>query len=199
MRPPRADHDDVVALRDAYLRAMPSLDPARLVFIDESGFKTSLSRFYGWATRGEKPVIYTPKYGTNITLVGAIAMDGVRTLKVMKGTLNGERFVDFLRRDLGPTLNAGDIVVMDGPRVHRVDGVVQALKEFGAIPLYLPPYSPELNPIEMCWGLMKGWIRWRAPRKVARLLAAIDEAWQRITPTLCHAWIRHCGYAVIST
>ena len=126
-----------------------------LVFIDEAGVSSALSNNYGWAPPGEAPVIERPARGKNITLIGAIALDGVRVLSRIDGYVNGEAFVRFLREDLGPTLNPGDIVVMDGPRIHRVAGVAEALAEFNATAVYLPAYSPELNPIEMAWAWLK--------------------------------------------
>ncbi len=174
---------------------MDTLDVNKLVFIDESGFRTSMHRAYGWAPVGERPTFFTPRYGRNVTLVGAIAVDGVRALHVVEGSFKGPAFVDYLDKVLGPKLKPGDVVVMDGPRLHRVDGVKEALAKHGATPLYLPSYSPELNPIEMCWSVMKAWIRQWAPRAKDRLLKAIQRAWRGVTPDLCAAWINHCGYA----
>lgn len=185
--------------REAFVATMKELDPEKLVFIDESGFKTAMHRFYGWAEVGEKPVLYVPKYGKHLTILGAIALDGVRATQTLETTVNGPRFIAFLDEVLGPTLREGDVVVMDGPRVHRVAGVAETLAKYGAKPLYLPPYSPELNPIEMCWALLKAWVRTRSPRVVGRLVAAVEEAWGRVTADLCAAWARHCGYAVGST
>jgi transposase len=178
---------------------MRELDPTKLVFIDESGFKTSLSRHYGWAPRGEKPIIITLKHGKNVTLIGGIALDGVRAQRTLETTVDGPTFIAFLAEDLGPSLRPGDIVVMDGPRVHRVEGVAEELAKWGAKPLYLPAYSPELNPIEMCWALMKAFVRGRSPRVVSRLVETIAEAWSRVTADICASWVRHCGYAVGST
>lgn len=178
---------------------MHKLDPNKLVFIDESGFRTGVNRHYGWAPCGEKPVIVASRYGKNVTLMGAIAADGVRALTVLESAMDGPAFVEFLDTDLGPTLQPGDIVVMDGPRVHRVDGVEDALARWGATPLYLPRYSPELNPIEMCWSVLKAWVRSRAPQVLERLIAAVQEAWGNVTADVCTAWIRHCGYALCST
>ncbi len=137
-----------------------------------------------------------PKYGKNITIVGAIALDGVRATHVVEGKFDGPRFIAYLDEVLGPTLHEGDIVVMDGPRLHRVAGVTETLAKFGATAMYLPPYSPELNPIEMCWSVMKAWIRQWTPRAKDRLLQSIERAWDGVTEALCAAWIRHSGYAV---
>ena len=91
------------------------------------------------------------------------------------------------------------MVVMDGPRVHRVAGVREALAEFGATPLYLPAYSPELNPIEMTWAWIKRLLRKAGSRKASRVRATVDRIWEALTPKLCQAWIGHSGYAVGST
>ena len=178
---------------------MGELDATKLVFIDESGFTTSLTRFYGWAPVGQKPIIISPRWGKRVTIVGAIAVDGPRAMHQVEGRFDGPAFVKYLDEVLGPTLREGDIVVMDGPSLHRVAGVEEALAKRGAKPLYLPPYSPELNPIEMCWSLMKSWIRRWTPRALERLTATIEKAWARLTQEHCAAWIRHSGYAVGST
>jgi len=185
--------------REEFVSTMRDLDPKKLVFLDESGFKTNLHRNYGWAPVGERPIIYADKFGKNVTIIGAIALDGLRATRVFEGTLDGPGFVAFLSENLGPTLAEGDIVVMDGPRLHRVAGVDEALAAHGAKPLYLPRYSPELNPIEMCWSLLKAWVRTRTPRVASRLVDAVQDAWGKVTANLCESWMRHCGYAVGST
>ncbi len=180
--------------RDAFVDAQPSLEPAGLVFLDEAGVDIAMSRQYGWAPPGRTPVIERPARGRRISLIGAIAMDGRRALRRVEGYVNGDEFVDFLRRDLGPALRPGDVVVMDGPSIHRVEGVAEVLAEYGATALYLPPYSPELNPIEMAWAWIKALMRRAPPRSLPVLRERIEELWARITPDLCAAWIRHCGY-----
>ncbi len=170
-----------------------------LVFIDEAGVSLAMSYNYGWARPGEKPVIERPMRGKNITLIGAIALDGPRALRRVEHSVNGDEFVRFLREDLCPNLNPGDVVVMDGPKVHRVAGVAEALAEVGATPLYLPAYSPELNPIEMTWSWMKQALRKLAPRKIGVLREAINQIWDGVTSDLCGAWIRHCDYLPKST
>jgi transposase len=185
--------------REEFISTMGQLDPKKLVFIDESGFKTNLRRNYGWAPIGVRPIIYGDKFGKNVTIIGAIALDGLRATRVIEGTLDGPGFIAFLDEDLGPALVRDDIVVMDGPRLHRVAGVEEALAAHHAKVLYLPRYSPELNPIEMCWSLMKAWVRTRAPHVASRLIDAVEEAWGKVTSELCKSWVRHCGYAVAST
>ena len=178
---------------------MGDMDINKLVFLDEAGFCTGLSRNYGWAKAGTTPVIEKPMRGKRITAVGAIAADGPRALTLIDGSFNGERFKRFLAEDLGPQLNSGDIVVMDGPKIHRVEGVAQILETFGAVPLYLPAYSPEYNPIEMAWELLKGALRRASIRKVGILVPRIRELWAKIQADVTTRWILHCGYAVPST
>ena len=170
-----------------------------MVFIDEAGTSIAMSYNYGWARPGEKPVIERPLRGKNITLIGAIALDGTRALRRVEHSVNGEEFVRFLKEDLGPNLNPGDIVLMDGPKIHRVAGVATTLAEFGATPLYLPAYSPELNPIEMTWSWVKQALRKIAPRKIGELRSAIAKIWAKIPAEFCKAWIRHSGYSFTST
>ena len=90
-------------------------------------------------------------------------------------------------------------MIMDGPSVHRVAGVAETLAKWGAKVLYLPAYSPELNPIEMCWSVLKAWVRKRSPRVPSKLIEAAQEAWDQVSAAFCENWIRHCGYAVPST
>lgn len=178
---------------------MKDLDSTKLVFLDEAGFKTNMARAYGWAPRGTKPIIVGSPHGKHITIIGAIGVDGTRALQLIEGGMNGEKFVAYLDEVLGPTLAKGTTVIMDGPRVHRVRGVAEALEKYGARPLYLPAYSPELNPIEMCWSFLKQWARGRSPRALVDLLDAVEDAWGKVNSELCAAWARHSGYATAST
>lgn len=171
----------------------------RLVFVDESGMSLALSYNYGWALPGKVPVIERPLRGRSVNLIGAVGTDGVRALRHVDGTVNGDEFVAFLREDLGPTLHPGDIVIMDGPRIHRVAGVQKALVEFGATAMYLPAYSPELNPIEMAWAWLKKALRKGAPRRTQLLREIIRRTWDGLSASLCSRWIGHCGYTVAST
>lgn len=114
---------------------------------------------------------------------------------MVEGYVNGDEFLAFLREDLGPSLRKGDIVIMDGPSIHKVAGVEEALAENGATVLYLPAYSPELNPIEMTWAWLKKRIRDIPPRKLNLLRQRIGVLWKTVTARLCAGWLRHSGYA----
>lgn len=185
---------EAVAERAAFVAAQSSLDPAKLVLLDEAGVDIAMSPECGWAPPGQTPVIERPAPGRRISLIGAIALDGSRALRRVEGYVNGDEFVDFLRRDLGPALPPGDIVVMDGPSIHKVEGIAKALAENGATALYLPPYSPELNPIEMAWAWLKKPLRDAPARRLAALRERVDDLWAQVTTALCAARVRHSGY-----
>ncbi len=170
------------------------MNPRKLVFFDESSFNLAMKRASGWAPRGITPVIEAPARGTTVTVMGAIGLDGPRAMRIHKGSVNGEVLLDYLREDLGPTLESGDIVVMDGPRLHRIAGVAEVLAQFGATVKYLPSYSPELNPIEMTWAWCKDKIRAIAPRHLAKLKKKVTEKWEAIDAAACEGWFRHSGY-----
>jgi transposase len=184
----------VVAAREVFVAAQSKWDAARLVFLDEAGVSVAESRRYGWAPRGETPVIERPARGRRLNLIGAIALDGVRALRQVDGYVTGDEFLSFLREDLGPRLNKGDIVIMDGPSIHKVAGVTEVLAEHGATAMYLPAYSPELNPIEMTWAWIKKLVR-DVPTRTLRLLRTlVDKLWAQVTADLCAGWLRHSGY-----
>lgn len=184
----------MIEAREAFVQRQGTLDPAKLVFLDEAGVDIAMSRAYAWAAPGWTPVIERPARGRRISLIGAIALDGGRALRRVEGYVTGDEFIQFIRDDLGPNLRPGDIVVMDGPSIHKVAGVVEALAERGASALYLPPYSPELNPIEMTWAWLKNLLRAAPPRQLKALRERVEELWTRLTVPLCAAWIRHSGY-----
>lgn len=184
----------MVEAREAFYRDQVNLDPSKLVFLDEAGVDVAMSRAYGWSPPSEPPVIERPARGRRVSLIGAIAADGPRALLEVEGYVNGEVFTRFLREDLGPNLNEGDIVIMDGPSIHKVKGVAEALAEAGATALYLPPYSPELNPIEMTWSWLKRLLRAHPVRKLNWLKERVMLHWAEITEKLCQRWIKHSGY-----
>lgn len=125
---------------------MKWLDIRRLVFLDESGFKVAQDRRYGWALSGEKSVLRGTAYAQGLTLIGAIALDGVRALRIQKEATNKENFLDYVEADLIPTLRKGDIVFMDQLQAHKNPAVLAALHRVGAFPFFLPTYSPSSTP-----------------------------------------------------
>lgn len=121
-------------------------------------------------------------------------MDGFRAAMAIRGPVDGDVFIAYLEHVLCPTLKAGDIVVMDNLRVHKIEPVRALIEGAGATVMYQPPYSPDLNPIELTWAWMKGHLRGMAPRNVTALIEAMGQLQRRVTPHMCQNWIRHCGY-----
>jgi len=174
---------------------MPTMNPANLVFLDEAGSNAGMTPSYGYAPRGERAVDDAPKSrGTNVSILAAMTWDGPLGARTFEGAVNGSRFLHWVRRVLAPKLWEGAVVVMDNVRFHKVDGVAQALEKVGARAMYLPPYSPDLNPIEMMWSKIKTLLRQAKARSREALRAAIRSALRKITGMDAAAWFVHDGY-----
>lgn len=194
LRAPAAWSEAVVKERKDYAEKVPKFDTGRLVFLDETWASTALHRTYGWSRAGEQVFLEAPHRGRGFTVIGAIALDGVRAKSILEGSVDGPVFLTWLRDQLGPALRPGDVVVMDNLRTHKVEGVEEIIAARGAEVMYLPRYSPEYNPIELCWAYIKASVR-RIPRRTLdRLRLAVESAWCRVTTDLCVAWTEHCGY-----
>ncbi len=171
----------------------------KMVFVDETGTKLGMARNYGWGPRNKPVAITQPVRGKHVNLIGAIGLDGVRASMTIEGSVNGEVFQVFLRDGLVPTLRKGDIVVMDNLSVHKVRGVRELIESAGARVLYLPPYSPDLNPIELTWAKVKSRLRAVGANSVELLNTVIGRALDAIDEALCRRWFSHCGYEIQST
>lgn len=139
-------------------------------------------------------VLYAPRYGAKRTLVGAMASDGRTALTVIEKGLRVQSFIEFVRDKLAPLLRPGDVVVLDNLRIHQNEEALQFIRAAGASVLFQPPYSPEFNAIEMCWSWLKADLRRTACRGVHTLIEAVLKRWKTLTPELCEAWTRACGY-----
>jgi transposase len=133
-------------------------------------------------------------YGQNLSVLSALDHRGVRAALVVPGSTDGAVFLTFLTRVLGPRLRPGDRVVLDNLSVHKVAGVAEAVAARGAQLCYLPPYSPDLNPIEFAWAKIKAHLRALGARTHRRLHRALGQALAAITPQEAQHWFRHCGY-----
>lgn len=154
-----------------------------------------MTPIYGRSLIGERAMGRAPKrHGVNLTVVGAIALDGVRAIMAYEGGTTLEAFMRFLDDALVPSLHRGDVVVMDNLSTHHCAGVREAIEAVGAQLLYLPPYSPELNPIEMTWSKLKGILRRVEARTLKTLAAALDVSTRQITLNDLGGWFGHCGY-----
>lgn len=156
-----------------------------------------MTRRYGRAPRGQRVIGSVPQnYGEQLTVLAALDRHGIRAALAVDGATDGPVFLTFLQRVLCPQLQPGDIVVLDNLAAHRVTGVAEALAKAGAKLRYLPPYSPDYNPIEFAWSKMKTRLRSRAARTRSSLYRALGSALQTITAQDARAWFRHDGYSL---
>lgn len=171
------------------------IDPARLIFIDESGCNVAMASAYGRAPRGARVYDHKPaNWGENLSVVGAIRADRVLCHQTFTGAVNGPRFVEFVRERLCPRLYPGDVVVLDNLRAHHAPIVRELVEAEGAQLLFLPPYSPDFSPIEPCWSFVKHHLRRLARRTVEALRPAIRNVLLRVRTDHLSAWFTHCGY-----
>jgi transposase len=185
----------VQAKRTAWRWAQPYQSPQSLVFIDETGANTKLTRLYARALRGKRVVDKVPHgHWKTTTFVGALRADGLAAPLVVDGPMNGPLFLAYVQQQLVTTLRAGDVVIMDNLSAHKVAGVRQAIEAVGAQLIYLPPYSPDLNPIELCFAKLKSLLRTAKTRTLEALEHAIGQSLDQFTPNECRNYFRHCGY-----
>jgi transposase len=186
-----------MGLREDWWERATDFSVSRLKFIDESGSNLALTRLYGRAAPGERVAEGVPQnYGENVTMLAAIGAGGLQAPMTVNGAVDGTVFLAYVREVLGPTLEAGDVVVMDNLKAHKVAGVEEAIEARGARLEYLPPYSPDFNPIEKCWSKVKTFLRRAKARTREALEAALKEALLTITEADARAWFTHCGYPV---
>jgi transposase len=175
---------------------MIGLDVERLVFLDETWTATNFTRLRGRAPRGERLIDKTPHgHWKTTTFLAALRVDGLTAPLVIDGPLDGPLFLAYVRQQLVKTLRAGDIVVMDNLSSHKVAGVRQAIEAVGAKLVYLPPYSPDFNPIEQVFAKLKWLVRSAKQRTVAGLENLLGKLLDRFPPNECCNYFRHAGYA----
>lgn len=173
------------------------VDPASLVFLDESGAQTNMTRRYGRAPVGQRCIDHTPHgHWKTMTLLSAIRLDGVirNATVVIDGPINRDTFVAYTRQCLAPTLRPGDVVVMDNLSSHKAPAVHESIEQAGATLWHLPPYSPDLNPIEKLWSKVKAWLRRVMAATFDALTTAIADALRAVDPQECANYFRACGY-----
>jgi len=191
---------DVQAQRAQWKELQLSLPIERLVFIDETGLRTNLVRRYGRARRGQRLIDRTPHgHWKTTTFISALRHDRLTAPMVVDGPMNSAVFLAYVRQVLVPTLSPGDFVVMDNLSSHKAAGVREAIEAAGAKLVYLPPYSPDLNPIEMTYSKLKWLIRSAAQRTVEGLWTLVGQLLDHFPPDECRRYLRHCGYTVTAT
>lgn len=181
--------------RQDWQAAQPTLDPVRLVFVDETWASTNMARRYGRAPAGQRLVCPVP-YGhwKTTTLIAALRADGLTAPLVIDGAVNGDLFVAYVEQVLVPMLRAGDVVVMDNLSSHKRARVRQAIEEAGCTLCYLPPYSPDFNPIEQAFAKLKALLRKAQERTVEGLWSLLGRVLDAFGPEECRNYFRHCGY-----
>ena len=197
------DREDVAAARASWRENQPSLNPAKLIFIDETPdqvrgklwTKTNMTRLRGRWPRGRRLVAAVPHgHWQTTTVIAAPRHDGLTAPCVIDGAINGELFLAYVEQVLVPTPTTGDTVIIDNLGAHKVAGVRDAIEAVGARLLYLPPYSPDLNPIEQAFSKLKALLRAKAARTFDDLWRMLGSLLDCFTPVECNNFLRHAGY-----
>jgi transposase len=186
---------DVADRRTGWMFWRAWIDYRRLVFIDETGADTKMARRFGRTWRGQRLVAHVPHgHWRTTTFVAALRATGLTAPLVVDGPMNGPVFRAYVEQQLAPALRPGDIVILDNLAAHKVAGVREAVEAVGAQLVYLPPYSPDLNPIEQVFAKLKSLLRKAAARTVSDLEATIGSLLNCFSPRECCNYLQHCGY-----
>ncbi|WP_166298603.1 IS630 family transposase [Bradyrhizobium sp. 2S1] len=186
---------DINAAREEWFEGQIDLDPERLVFIDETSANTKMARLYGRSPRGERCRAAIPHgHWKTTTFTAGLRSDGLIAPLVLDGPMDGDAFLAYVEQLLAPSLRPGDTVIMDNLPAHKVHGVREAIRAVGASLLYLPPYSPDFNPIEMAFSKLKALLRAAAARTMPDLWQAIANALKRFSPEECQNYLVAAGY-----
>jgi transposase len=184
------------AQRDAWRAEFADIDPARLVFLDESGTNTAMARRYGRAPRGQRVDGPVPQgHWKTVTLTAAVRLGEVGPCLAFDGATNTQCFETYVEQCLVPALRPGDIVILDNLSCHKAAAVTAAVQAAGAAVRHLPAYSPDLNPIEKMFSKLKALLRKRAARTVDALYEALGDVLRAVTPKDIVGWFGSCGYA----
>jgi transposase len=187
---------DVAERRAHWHERLAGDPPARLVFVDESGANTKMTRLGGRALVGQRLTAHVPHgYYQTTTMICALRLSGPSAPGLFEGAMDGEMFLAWIQHGLVAELNKGDLVIMDNLATHKVAGVRQAIEKAGARLEYLPPYSPDFNPIENMWSKVKQSLRSQAPRTARQLLAAAKIAFEAVSTADCRGFFLNARYA----
>jgi transposase len=196
LRASEQDRPDVAARRRIWQAARPFVDPDKLVFIDETGASTKMTRLYGRAPRGRRLFAKAPfGHWKTTTFVAALRRDGLGAPMVLDGPMTGQAFLAYVEQVLIPTLKPDDIVALDNLPAHKIAAVRAAIEAKGAQLFLLPPYSPDMNPIEMAFAKLKTLLRQAPERTRDGLWNRIGELLDRFTADECANYFRAAGYA----
>ena len=186
---------DVVLKRELWRELQKQWDGRKLVFIDESGINTKMTRLYGRSLASERCVDYTPHghWHTN-TFIAALRHDRIEAPMLFDGPMNSEVFLNYVERVLAPTLEQGDLVICDNLSSHKSPAVKKALQLVGADIAYLPPYSPDMNPIEMVFSKIKAYLRGNPSNCIERITRNLATSLDSFTENICTNLLHHAQY-----
>jgi transposase len=200
IRAAEQDRPDVASRRALWQAEMMDLDVRRLVFVDETWASTNMARRCGRSRRGTRLIAKVPHgHWKTTTFVAGLRADGLVAPVVVDGAMNGPMFRAYVEQQLAPTLQTGDLVVMDNLSCHKVAGVREAIEACGGRVVYLPPYSPDFNPIELLFAKLKWLLRSAGERTVDGLWSRIGQLLDHFAPDECHHYFQHCGYTATHT
>lgn len=201
LRASEQDRPDVAAKRALFQKEVGGLDPHRLVFMDETGIVTNMTRRYARASSGQRAPGSAPGHWEHLTVLGALSLEGpVGNVMIVSGGTTAEVFLSYLRGNLLPFLKRHKpdaVIVLDNLKPHHNQEAKEAITGAGLSFIYLPPYSPQWAPIEECWSKVKEYLRAVAARTTQALRDAMMSAMKSITPEDACGWFRHCGYKVV--
>lgn len=187
----------MIEQRERFIKEIREIPPHKLVFIDETGSHIAMTPEYARAPLGKRAIGYVPRNrGTVTTVIGALARRGLTALMDVEGGTSTDVFLDFVCEHLLPTLRKGDVVVMDNLAAHRAVAVRSTIESRGARVLFTPTYSPDLNPIELCWSKFKNLLKGIGARTKDTLRTALGVASSLITRADIGGWFRHCLFEV---
>jgi transposase len=191
------DTPRVRALRGHWKKRIREVDVKKLVFVDESGVNTAMTRTRARASPGERAIGAVPQgHWKTLTMLGALRLSGMAAAATIDASTDAGVFGAFVRNSLVPSLRTGDVVVWDNLAPHKTQEVREQIEQKQAELIPLPPYSPDLSPIEPCWSKVKQFVRTTEPRMVDALGTATAEAFASITPADARGWFAKCGYCV---
>jgi transposase len=189
------ERSDILKRRQAWFDGQLDLEPDKLVFIDETGLSTKMARLRGRSLIGERCRAAVPHgHWKTTTFTGALRLSGMTAPMVLDGAMNGTAFLAYVEQVLVPTLSPGDIVIMDNLPAHKAAGVREAIEAVDASLRYLPPYSPDFNPIENAFAKLKSMLRAKAERTIDALWNAVGDVITLFDPDECANYFAACGY-----
>ena len=196
MLPAEQDRPDIAFKRERWRRHQGKIDASRLVFIDETWAKTNMTRPHGRCRRGQKLHAKVPHgHWKTLTFIAALRADKVTAPCVLDGPINSRSFTAYVEQFLVPTLRPGDVVILDNLGSHKAKPAREAIRKAGGKLVFLPPYSPDLNPIEQIFAKLKAMLRKAAERTVEATWRRIGSLLDRFPPEECKNYLKHAGYA----